>query len=163
MRTARRSPFVLVMALVAMVVARSDRPLQALDDKAPVLSGRRVPIGSLGHRLGDYLTIEGTTTNGGAAKVGDYLMVTKVNGKELDKPEGINISGFNTVDLPDDARCVLKGYEDVRMVGQPPALFAAAREAGKPAPLRHAALWHLGHEFHVLSVVEPKDVAKPKD
>jgi hypothetical protein len=163
MKAARRPGIVLVMALVAMLVARSDRPLRALDDKAPVLSGRRVPIGSLGHRLGDYLTIEGTTTNGGADKVGDYLMVTKVNGKALDMPEGINISGFNTVDLPDEARCVLKGYEDVRMIGQPPALFAAAREAGKPAPPRQPAGWQLWHEFHVLSVVEPKDVPKPKD
>src|SRR5258708_4778174 len=143
MEAARRPTILLVLALVTLLVARSDRPLRALDDKAPVLSGGRVPIGSLGHRLGDYLTIEGTVENDAGTRPGDRLFVTKVNGKALDQPTWINIEGLSTRDLPDETRCVLKGYENVRMVGQPPALFAAAREAGKPAPDRVQAGWQL--------------------
>jgi hypothetical protein len=119
------------------------------------------PTGSLGHPLGEYLTIEGVTPDQ-ALKVRSYLIVSKVNGKALPEKVGISIEGFESDDFPRRTRCVLKGYETGRMVGQPPAVVAAAKEAGQPIPPGPAASWHFSRHFEVLSVVSPAEPTKKK-
>jgi hypothetical protein len=117
------------------------------------------PKGSLNQPLGDYLTIEGITPDQDF-KVGSFLWVSMVNGKALSEKVGIPIDGFDSSAFPRRTRCVLKGYETGRMVGQPPAVVAAAREAGQPAPPGPPVPWHFAHRFVVLKVVSPD---QPRD
>jgi hypothetical protein len=97
--------------------------------------------------------------------VGSFLWVSKVNGKALPEKVGIPIEGFDSSAVPRRTRCVLKGYETGRMVGQPPAVVAAAKEAGRPPPPSPAAPWHFSRHFVVLKVVPPNEPqgAKRKD
>jgi hypothetical protein len=84
-----------------------------------------VPTGSLGQPLGRYLTIEGLRVEEGRVGVGT-LLVDTVNDQKLREPVIISIEN---VDLPEAKRCVLKGYENCRMIGLPPAVVEAARES----------------------------------
>ena len=100
-----------------------DRPLELFSGKDGVMwvlervpeDGARlrtgdIPIGSLGYRLGDYLTVEGTRAEG--AKVGiQTLLVDTVNGKKLRKQIAIEVA--NVRELPKGTRIALNGYETV--------------------------------------------------
>ena len=115
---------------------------------------QEVPAGRLGHSLGTYLRIEGVRAE--QNMWGFPLRVDTVNGKKLEKPIEVWVSN---VDLPKDARCILRGYETGSMIGTPPAVIEAAKEDGKDVTVAQAG-WQLHRVFIVLSVVEPKDLKK---
>jgi hypothetical protein len=115
-----------------------------------------VPIGSLGYPLGTYVTIEGVQNR--VFKTGP-LHVDRINGRKLPQPVDITIA--NLV-LPEDVRCVLKGYETATMIGQPPAIEAAAKEAGREPPDGPQAGWQVYLEFVPLSVVAPQSLHLPE-
>jgi hypothetical protein len=134
-----------------MVVAGSSGAIA--EDKPLVLHSGRVPIGSLGHPLGSYLTVEGVRLD--APKTGvSTLRIDAINGQKLGMPVDIWI---DNLDLPKEKRCKIKGYETMRMIGKPPAESDAEEEQGKPAPQPQAA-WQVQLYFVALSVVEPKDL-----
>ena len=113
-----------------------------------------IPDGGLGHPLGTYLTIEGVRAE--QLMWGFPMRVDTVNGKKLEKQIEVWVSN---VDLPKDARCILRGYETGSMIGTPPAVIEAAKEDGKDVTLPQVG-WQFQRVFIVLSVVEPKDLKK---
>lgn len=120
----------------------------------------RVPVGRLGERIGTYMTIEGKRYDGPTLKVAKsrFFVVDAVNGKRLPKPRAIHTK--NLV-LPENERCVLKGYESGIMIGQPPAFEAAAKELGINPPAGPQAGWQWSSHFVVLIAQSPKGL-KPK-
>jgi hypothetical protein len=110
-----------------------------------------IPRGSLGHRLGKYLTIEGVRAEADQGKVGvNTLLVDTVNGKKLDTPVGVWVE--NVHPLPKATRCILRGYESGRMIGVPGEV--AEKEHIEPMQAR----WQFYRYFIVTSVVQPKDL-----
>ncbi|MEX0774398.1 MAG: hypothetical protein WD042_01665 [Phycisphaeraceae bacterium] len=103
-------------------------------DKPPVLKTGIVPIGSLGHPLGSYLTLEGKRADGFKTGV-RTLIVEKINGVALDKPRAIWV---DNLDLPGETHVILKGYESIRMIGSPNAYVEAMKELGKEALMPQA-------------------------
>jgi hypothetical protein len=79
------------------------------------------------------------------------LRVDTVNGRKLREPVP---TWVDNVALPEAGRCVLKGYEDCRMIGQPPAVEEAARESGKVIGQPQAG-WQMQMFFVATSVVSP--------
>jgi hypothetical protein len=136
------------LATVPLVLAAQKLPTKG--PRGPELRTGVVPIGSLGEPLGSYLEIEGIRVEGPKAGVGT-LRVGTVNGRRLREPTPIWVEN---VDLPEARRCVLKGYEDCRMIGQPPALEEAAQESGKDVG-RPQAVWQMQMFFVATSVVSP--------
>lgn len=118
-----------------------------------------IPAGRLGHPLGTYLTIEGVRVRPEEGKkVGvNTLLVDTVNGKTLETPIGIWVENVDS--LPNDAHCILRGYETGRMVGVPPAVIEAAKEEGKDITVPQVG-WEFHRYFIVTSVIEPKDLKK---
>lgn len=94
-----------------------------------------VPIGFLGHPVGDRLEIEGMMDG-----FNTCLRVTKVNGKTLVEPIRVWTLGN---ELP-KGNLRLVGFERPFMLGQAPAEI----ENGKPPASSHA--WSLASEFVVL-------------
>ena len=115
-----------------------------------------VPAGRLGHPLGTYLTVEGVRVEGPKTG-GRTLLVDTLNGKKLDIPVGIGVE--NVASLPQNGRCIFRGYETGSMVGIPPAVVEAAKEEGKTISLPQAG-WQFRRYFIVTSVVEPRDLKK---
>ena len=76
--------------------------------KPPVLRTGVVPVGSLGQRLGDYVTIEGVRLDAGKTGA-STLRVDTVNGRKPPEPVVIWVENLK---LPKDKRCKLKGYEE---------------------------------------------------
>ena len=110
-----------------------------------------IPQGRLGHPLGTYLAVEGIRAKSG--KVGTQtLLVDKVNGKLLGSPVPVWID--NVSSLPLKERCILKGYENGRMIGTPPGAIEAAKEAGRDTTVQQAA-WQFRRFFVMTSSVEP--------
>ncbi len=114
----------------------------------PETPGMMVPIGRLGQPLGSYLKIEGVRAENSKSPA---LRVDTVNGRKLRQSVEVAVSN---VDLPKAERCVLKGYENGQMIGQPPAVVEAAREAGKEI-VEHQAAWQMHMFFVATSVVPP--------
>jgi hypothetical protein len=138
----------LVLSGHCVVSAQTNNP--AAEPNPVKLHTGDVPIGSLGLPVGSYLTIEGLRTDG--VKTGSQtLLVDTVNGAKLAEPVGIWVENMDA--LP-GGRCVLKGYETLRMIGAPPAYFAAAREAGREATAPQLG-WRVDLYFLVTSVVSP--------
>ncbi|HEY2838174.1 MAG TPA: hypothetical protein VGJ26_03445, partial [Pirellulales bacterium] len=118
-------------------------------------------------QLGEYLTIEGVKDEGGKVEYGS-LVVDTVNGKKLDKPISIMVTGAYiadhnlrpaSLDLSAKQRCVFKGFESGSMIGVPPAILAAAKEQGwKETPMSPVG-WQWRPHFVALIVVEPKELA----
>jgi aldose 1-epimerase len=123
--------------------------------KQPTLRWGELPVGMLGFPVGSYLTIEGTRTDG--MKTGERtLLVDTVNGVKLAEPFGIWIENIDSLPY---GRCVLKGYETLRMIGPPPAYFAAAKEAGREdTTTTPQAGWQVDWYFVATSVVSPDGV-----
>jgi hypothetical protein len=119
--------------------------------KPPILHTGDVPIGSLGHTLGTYLTIEGIRVDAGKTGT-STVQVDTVNGRKLSTHVHIWV---DNLDLPKDKRCKIKGYETARMIGKAPAEFAAAEEKGQEAPGPQAE-WQVQLYFIALSVLEPE-------
>jgi hypothetical protein len=145
-----------VAALLA-IPALAQQGAQARRPGPPVLGSWTVPIGSLGHPLGAYLTVEGVIDP--ELSKTPPLRVDRVNGRKLREPVDITVENLR---LPAGVRCVLKGYETARMVGRPPAVVAAAQEAGEEPPPGGAAAWGLHLEFIALKVVAPAGLDVPK-
>jgi hypothetical protein len=122
-------------------------------------TGPRQPsgVGVLGERLGAYLAIEGTRAERGKVGV-RTLLVDAIGGKKLAKPVAIWVENL---DLPAEQRCVLKGYESGRMIGTPPAVFAAAKEQGREVS-GSQAVWQWQPYFVALIVVEPEGLVLRK-
>jgi hypothetical protein len=140
-------------------VARGNEPPAGQGDGAgrrvaPVARLGGVPLGHFGLPLGVYLTIEGRRSE--APKTGTRtLRVDTLNGKKL--AEQVDLWVENIRDLPPDVRCVLKGYETGRMIGTPPAVLEAAREAGKEAVLPQP-VWQFQVYFVAIRAVAPKSL-----
>lgn len=153
-----------IAALLAVTVAVLGSLSETLADE-PVpdfgKGGRRLlrprgPEGILNNRLGAYLTIEGVRAEGFKTGTRTFLVDT-VNGKKLPKPVSIWVQNL---DLPPRKRCVLKGYENGKMIGTAPAEAAAAKEQGKRfIPVQ--ANWQWAPYFVVLIVKAPKDLRLP--
>jgi hypothetical protein len=139
-----------LVATVPLVLAAQQAPT-----RFPRIELRNsiVPTGSLGQPLGRYLTVEGLRAEEGKVGV-STLWVDAVNGQKLREPIPIWIEN---VDLPEAKRCVLKGYENCRMIGLPPAAVEAARESGKRVKLPQAG-WQMQMFFVATSVVSPKEL-----
>ena len=120
-----------------------------LADAPPFKPGYRTvepPIGTLGYRIGSYVTIEGIRAEQGKGGV-RTLLVDTINGYKLDEPVGL---GIENVDLPSRERCVIKGYETGRWIGTPDDVL---RATGAPAP---QAGWKFQFYFVATSVDQPK-------
>jgi hypothetical protein len=109
-----------------------------------------IPPGVLAPRLGAYLAIEGVRTDEVLTAGARTLRVDTVNGKKLEKPVLIWIE--NVAELPENTRCILRGYESVRMIGVPKEVLK--QEKRTPPQVG----WQLQHYFIITSVVEPKDL-----
>ena len=106
-----------------------------------------------------YLTIEGVRVDG--IKTGDQtLRVDTVNGVKLSEPVALWVDNIHS--LPENTRCVLKGYETLRMVGSPPAYLDAVKEAGQTAPGRPQAGLKINLYFVATSVVSPNELKVEK-
>jgi hypothetical protein len=147
------------VAALLTLPATAQRRAQTGRSGSPVLGSYTEPIGSLGHPLGAYLTIEGVIDRIIPEPTTRPLRVDRVNGRKLREPVEITVDNLH---LPGGVRCILKGYETARMVGQPPAVVAAAREAGEEPPPGPAAGWGLHPEFIVLKVLAPEGLGVPK-
>lgn len=88
------------------------------------------PVGTLGYRIGSYLTIEGVRAEQGKAGA-RTLLVDTISGCKLDEPLTIWIEN---VALPPGERCVLKGYETGRWIGTPEEVIRATGAAAPQAP-----------------------------
>jgi hypothetical protein len=146
-----------ILALCACpVLVSGQTPSAEKRPDRPTLRTGEVPVGLLGRRLGDYLTIEGSRYDPKPAMMVDTsrtLLVDTVNGKKLPKPVRIWVSTVRV--LPKEGRCVLKGYESGRMSGIPPGAFKAAEEVGKPIEPR-TQVWGWEYHFVATSAVSPK-------
>jgi hypothetical protein len=119
--------------------------------RPPELHPGVIPIGSLGHPLGQYVTIEGVRAEG--FKTGNRtLRVDTVSGQRVARPLTIWIDNLG---LPEGGRCKIRGYETLRTLGVPPAEETAAAEAGKRISLPQA-VWQIQLYFVALSVVSPR-------
>jgi len=108
------------------------------------------PNGILAHPLGTFLVIEGIREEEGKVGV-QTLAVDTINGRTLPNP--INIWIDNVKNLPEGARCVLRGYESGKMIGLP-------REVAEKENLcMPQACWQFRHYFIVTSIVEPASLA----
>ncbi len=123
---------------------------------ASLAGAQDVPAGRLGFPLGTYLRLEGVRVEG-PKYGGRTLLVDSIDGKKLDTPIDIGIENVDA--LPEERRCILRGYETGQMIGTPPAVKEAAKEEGKVIASPQAG-WKFYRYFIVLSVVEPKDLKK---
>lgn len=118
----------------------------------PGLGKVETPVGRLGYKIGNYLTIEGARPEGDKGH-GRVLQVDTINGYKLDKPVTIQIEN---VDLPASGRCVLKGYETGKWTGTPSEVLRAT-EAKPRQPV-----WQFEFHFIVTSVDQPKGLTVKK-
>lgn len=122
--------------------------------RTTVLHNGKVPIGSLGKPLGTYVTIEGKRYPHRVEGSQWVLVVSKVDGKKLAKPVNLWIDNIGRMSAK--GQIVLKGYENARMVGVPPAYATASREDHEKPPawtLRPNVKWQMELYFTVLKVV----------
>lgn len=142
----------LLISGVGLATAPHTLPAQQRSLRPPrvELQNGIIPVGSLGEPLGRYLKVEGIREEEGKVGV-STLRVDTVNGRKLREPVDIWVENL---DLPEGERCVLKGYENCRMIGDPPAVMEAARESGRKFGLRQAG-WQMQMFFTSTSVVSP--------
>lgn len=124
------------------------------DEPSPMeVNIREVPMGELGHPIGELLLIEGTRFDV-PSKGNRTLRIDKVNGQLLALPAWIWV---NNVDLPQGERCMFRGYETIQMTGDPPAYAQLAKLKGEPPPVEpQAPVWQIDSYFVALDVVQPK-------
>ena len=124
------------------------------------LDNRGVPFGTLGFPVGSYLTIEGVKEKPQIMQ-NQHWLVDTVNGSKLTERVVITFdSPQHLLNLPVGGRFIVKGYETLAMVGEPPALEAAAKDSGQNLEqLQHMQqpAWRLEYRFVVTSIVAPKN------
>lgn len=143
-------PMMLLGCLIVSTLALASPRGTGDGEAPPVLHEGDIPIGSLGHPIGDYLTVEGTRWDGPKSGV-STLRVDTVNGRKL--PEAIGI-WVDDLELPQGRRCTIKGYETVEMWGKAPARLAAEEEAGQSGRIPQKR-WGVHLKFIALRVVAP--------
>ena len=107
------------------------------------------PTGTLNHTLGTYLRIEGVKKSGGNAGE-TILLVDYVNEVRLERPIPIHLK--NVHPLPEKVRCIINGYESMKMIGMPAEVSLAEKARISPFPFK--AFYY----FVVTSVVGPSKV-----
>jgi hypothetical protein len=142
----RRVELLLVVVVLCLTLGTSESPPAVVAVETGL-----VPIGTLGHPLGELVTLEGTRANGSKSGV-RTLQVEKIDGNALASPVSI---GIDNIDLPEGQRCVIRGYETMRMVGMAPAYDELARLKNEPLPMKPQAGWQVRCSFVALEVVEP--------
>ena len=110
-----------------------------------------VPKGVTGLEIGSYVTLEGFPEQ---SKFFNFK-VEIVNGQKLKQPVFLYV---DNVPLTSKDRYVLKGYESLRMIGFPPAINLARKQAGQPPFGESGIAWQVHYYFVALSVVSPKGV-----
>lgn len=145
----------LLIGIIALLTLSAAGPAT----RPSALAGGSVPIGTLGQPLGAAVTIEGQAPpapqevrKNNSVRV---LIVDTVNGEKLPHPIGITVTNIERA--PETGRCVLRGYESGRMIGNPPALEEWARKEGKEFTVPQA-VWQWSSYFVALSVESPKDL-----
>ncbi len=119
----------------------------------PAQLASEYPMGYLGYPVGTYVQIEGVRQEQG--KVGTHtLLVDTLCGEKLKSPVPIWLDNLKPPGLPTGKRCVLRGYESVRMVGVPDGV---AKAENLPVP---QAAWHMERYFIITSVLEPASLEK---
>jgi hypothetical protein len=146
--------FMIVVAMAPFVDAQRQR-----GGARPVLENGGVPIGSLGEPLGSWAKIEGVEVHDALAHGACTLRVDTVNGKKLQRPVEIWIEGIGS--LPEGKHCVIEGYENTRMIGDPPAVEEFARRTGKEFHPMQAG-WQTQMFFVPLQIVSPKELKMTK-
>lgn len=119
------------------------------DDTIGALSVDDMPMGSLGYKLGTYLTIEGIRAEKG--KVGiRTLLVDTVNGGKTDMP--VYLWMDNVESLPEGERVVVRGYESGKMIGIPDEVLEKEHLA------QPQVRWEFYRYFIITSAVQPADL-----
>ena len=78
-----------------------------------------------------------------------------IGGEKIKEPIDIEIEGVKGGRLPPDKRCVIRGYESVRMIGLPD-------EVAKAEHLSESqAAWQMQRYVVMTSALEPKELQKP--
>lgn len=120
--------------VVAVILAAGDVLFGNAQQRAASTHHNKLPLrpqqpgGYLSPKLGEYMTIEGVPYAGKGKVEANSMVVDKVNGQKLEQPLTIVV---RNVRLPAKTRCVLSGYEDGEMIGVPPAVEVAYRQAGR--------------------------------
>ena len=78
-----------------------------------------------------------------------------LNSNKLATPVSVGIENIDA--LPEGTRCVIKGYETLKMIGTPPAEIEAAKEEGRNISIPQAG-WQIRLYFMATSVVGPSGV-----
>lgn len=108
-----------------------------------------IPLGSLGYKLGTYLTIEGIRAEKG--KVGTRtLLVDTVYGRKTDMPVSLWVD--NVEFLPKGERIIVRGYESGKMIGIPDEVIEREHLA------QPQARWEFHRSFVITSAVQPADL-----
>ena len=129
------------------------KELEAENEKLKQAVAKNGPL-SLHVSLGQLATIEGVGDNTSGPKSLLNFKVDTVNGKKLEKPLLIYVTGAG---MDGAKRYVFKGYETLIQLGVPNAINQARREGGQPPLPVPGAAFGFHSCFQVLSVVAPKD------
>lgn len=148
-----------ILCATALILGQSDSA--SVDAQVPTESApaQRLPLqprqpgGFLKNGLGVYVTIEGVLYSGEGKVESNSLVVDTVDGNKLEEPILILIKH---VRIPENVRCVLKGYELGAMIGNLPAFRQAAEEGGKRYVESSASPWGWRPYFIPLIAVKPK-------
>ncbi len=108
----------------------------------------RRPIGQLGKPVGTFMTIQGERPKD-AYKIGNCLLVTQINGKQLENPVPVSVEGK---DVSEVIGTQIMGYETGKMIGGPPPGIAI-----KGPRAQKAGAW----EFYCRFVVVEPDKLEP--
>jgi hypothetical protein len=109
------------------------------------------PMGRLGYMVGTYVEIEGVQQLG--TLLGNRtLRVDTIDGEKIEKSILLTIDNIGREGLPPGKRCVLRGYETVRMVGLPEAVVTAEK-------LDQPSFYFQMHRYFIIrTVVAPAEL-----
>jgi hypothetical protein len=144
------------LLIVLVLIAGCTSAIFSGDNPRPAIRVETgdVPIGTLGVSIGQLVLLEGSRIDGVKTGV-STLKIDKIDGRVPKSPLYIRI---DNVDLPKDTPCVLRGYETMHMIGEPPAYEEFARLKKQPSPALPQAGWQVSCTFVALEAVEPKSL-----
>jgi hypothetical protein len=150
-------PFILITGMMAGCAGTPtvDKPTVDTHGMPLVnLETGMLPNGPLGVPLGQLVELAGTRADGLKFGTGT-LNVQTIDGKRVASPTSVWMEG---VDLPENVRCVIRGYETIEMLGNAPAYAQLARLHNLPAPPEPQAGWQVFCKFVPLEAVEPESL-----